>query len=117
MNIIELSLTSPHGSFACDTNLSSSYDPTTEWYEFKGHNSISGNAIEFAFACQDNPIQNNSTLAILHTYFVLDDVHYHIRYTGTPAIKIGANEYVVTYEDCRLPFDGSTAKIVCRWSE
>ena len=56
-------------------------------------------------------------MAIIDAYFVLNDIAYNIRLTGTSAIKIGHNEYVVTYEDCRLPFDGSTAKIVCRWSE
>ena len=117
MNIIELSLTSPHGNYSCDTYTLIGYDLTREVYEFHGMNSVSGNSIELAFACQDNPIQSNSIMAIIDAYFVFNDVAYNIRLTGTPAIKIGANEYCVTYEDCRLPFDGSTAKIVCRWSE
>jgi len=117
MNIIELSLTSEHGSFACDTNLSATHDPTLELYIFDGLEGFSGNDIRFEFSCQDHPIQSNSQLAITYACFVLNDVYYHIRLTGTPSIKIGDNEYVVTYEDCRLPFDGSTVKIVCRWSE
>lgn len=117
MNIIELSLTSPHGSFACDTNFYAYYDPTTERYFFEANHASTGNSIELAFACQDNPVQSNSIMAIIDAYFVFNDIAYNIRLTGTPAIKIGHNEYCVTYEDCRLPFDGSTAKIVCRWSE
>lgn len=117
MNIIELSLTSLHGSFACDTNFYASYDPTTEEYLFSGEQQSTGNSISFWFSCQDNPIQSNSNIHITVTAFILNDEEFNIRITGTPAIKIGANEYVVTYEDCRLPFDGSTAKIVCRWSE
>ena len=117
MNIIELSLTSPHGSFACDFDFSASYDPTTEEYLFNGINDASSNRIVFNFACQDQPLQSNSSIHITTAYFELNDMGYHIRLTGTPAIKIGENEYCITYEDCRLPFDGSTAKIVCRWSE
>lgn len=117
MNIIELSLISPYGNFTCDTDLNADYDQTIEEYIFMGNNLATGNYISFCFTCQDNPIQSNSNLHLRTAYFVLDDVPYHIRLTGTPSIKIGDNEYVVTYEDCRLPFDGSTAKIVCRWSE
>lgn len=117
MNIIELSLTSPHGSFACDFDLSASYDPTIEEFLFIGQQQSTGNYIDFQFACQDNPIQSGSSIHLTIVNFNLNDQSYSIRLTGTPAIKIGANEYVVTYEDCRLPFDGSTAKIVCRWSE
>lgn len=117
MNIIELSLTSPHGSFSCDTNLETFYDQTIERYAFYGGNVQSGNSVNFVFDCQDNPLQSGSNIHIVQALFVLNDVPYNIRLTGTPEIKIGANEYVVTYEDCRLPFDGSTAKIVCRWSE
>lgn len=117
MNIIELSLTSPHGSFACDLHLLAAYDPTTERYSFSGMENATLNGISFVFSCQDNPVQSNSNIQLTEATFVLNDEEFNIRLTGTPAIKIGENEYVVTYEDCRLPFDGSTAKIVCRWSE
>lgn len=117
MNIIELSLTSQHGSFACDYDLNASYDTSIERYYFEGDHTSTGNCISFWFSCQDNPLQSNSNIQIVRAYFALNDEEFNIRLTGTPSIKIGENEYCVTYEDCRLPFDGSTAKIVCRWSE
>lgn len=117
MNIIELSLTSPHGSFACDTDLDAFYDYTIEQYHFSGDENATGNGVALTFSCQDDPLQSNSNIQITTAYFTLNDEPHHIRLTGTPVIKVGVNEYVVTYEDCRLPFDGTTAKIFCRWSE
>lgn len=117
MTIIELSLTSPHGSFACDNNLEAEYDHTIEEFFFIGDQQSTGNCIYFGFSCQDNPIQSGSSIHLTIVHFNLNDQGYAIRLTGTPVIKVGENEYCVTYEDCRLPFDGSTAKIVCRWSE
>ena len=67
---------------------------------------------------------NNRLLCTFTTLGDLDNLigglsnKYSILYNKMFVLHIKSNnEYVVTYEDCRLPFDGSTAKIICRWSE
>lgn len=115
MNVLEFTLTSPTAAINA-TASTGTFDPTTNLYSFTGSDS-SGNEITFQFECADSPLTLNSVMTPVTASFVYNENFSSVQLTNEPTIKIGENEYVVKYEDCILPLNGTSATFWVRFEE